>query len=171
VAAAVDVLVTRGASDPARIGAFGFSVGAAILSDVAARDQRFRAVVLAACVARWDEQARYESGSWGVVTTLPIKWVDDYHTGGAGPVDPATSVAQIGPRPLLLIAGDMDTVIPWANSPKLYALAKEPKELWIVPGAGHGYFASVAPEAYPRRLVAFFDRNLQRAHAASNDGR
>ncbi len=40
-------------------------------------------------------------------------------------------------RPLLIVHGEADTVIPVAMGRKLYALGNQPKELVTLPGAGH----------------------------------
>jgi len=42
----------------------------------------------------------------------------------------------------------------------LYNAAQQPKELWIVTGAGHGGYIGVAPQEYERRVVTFFDKAL-----------
>jgi len=36
----------------------------------------------------------------------------------------------------------------------------EPKELWVVHGARHGDYLSVAPAEYEARVVAFLERAL-----------
>ncbi|MBE9471816.1 MAG: hypothetical protein IMY75_06905 [Chloroflexi bacterium] len=40
------------------------------------------------------------------------------------------------------------------------AQAGEPKDLWIVPGCGHGGYLQVAPEEWERRVVTFLDEAL-----------
>jgi uncharacterized protein len=50
--------------------------------------------------------------------------------------------------PLLVIHGDADGVIPVGQGRKLFALANEPKELVIIPGAGHEVIG--APEVLAR---------------------
>ncbi|MGH2460827.1 MAG: alpha/beta hydrolase [Chloroflexota bacterium] len=52
---------------------------------------------------------------------------------------------RISPRPLLLIHGDRDTVLPLECSELIYRRALEPKELVILQGAGHCF-----EEAEPR---------------------
>lgn len=44
---------------------------------------------------------------------------------------------RIAPRPLLLVHGEADTHLPPACSRMVYGWAQEPKELIILPGAGH----------------------------------
>jgi fermentation-respiration switch protein FrsA (DUF1100 family) len=42
----------------------------------------------------------------------------------------------------------------------LFAAARQPKELWLVPGAAHGDFAQVAGPQWGHRLAAFFTHAL-----------
>lgn len=50
--------------------------------------------------------------------------------------------------PLLLIHGDRDPVVPVSMSRRLFAKARAPKMLHIIPGAGHCNAYEVAPSAY-----------------------
>ena len=50
----------------------------------------------------------------------------------------ATGAGKLAPRPLLLVHGEDDTRLAAACSQTIYDWAKEPKELVIYPGAGHG---------------------------------
>lgn len=47
-------------------------------------------------------------------------------------------VGQLPPRPLLLIHGTEDEILPDACSRQVYRFAEEPKELVLFPGARHG---------------------------------
>ena len=53
-------------------------------------------------------------------------------------LDGAQNVAQIAPRPLLLIHGTADTVLPDESSRLIFERAGEPKTLKLFPGADHG---------------------------------
>ncbi|HYO83956.1 MAG TPA: alpha/beta hydrolase [Bryobacteraceae bacterium] len=50
----------------------------------------------------------------------------------------ATSIAQLRPRPVFLAHGEDDEILPASCSTTLYALAGEPKELFLYPGCRHG---------------------------------
>jgi uncharacterized protein len=63
-------------------------------------------------------------------------------------------------KPLLFIHGQRDSYVPLEQAQILFDAAKQPKELWIVPGAKHNQAATVQPEEYARRTVGFFDRYL-----------
>jgi hypothetical protein len=49
---------------------------------------------------------------------------------------------------------------------RLFDVARAPKDLWIVEGAGHGEYVAIAPAEYERRVIAFLERAFSpRAHA------
>ncbi len=50
---------------------------------------------------------------------------------------PMNWVGMLSPRPLLLVHGDQDEVVPVKEVWSLYHKAKEPKEIRVIPGAGH----------------------------------
>ena len=50
----------------------------------------------------------------------------------------ATGAGRLTPRPLLLVHGEKDTRLLPKCSERIYEWAQEPKELVIIPGAGHG---------------------------------
>ena len=52
-------------------------------------------------------------------------------------ISPVTYVAGISPRPLLLVHGSQDDVVPVTHAEEMYAQAGQPRELEIVDGAGH----------------------------------
>jgi pimeloyl-ACP methyl ester carboxylesterase len=56
----------------------------------------------------------------------------------ASQLDGAQNVAQLAPRPLLLIHGNADMVLPDESSRMIFERAGEPKTLKIFPGADHG---------------------------------
>lgn len=64
------------------------------------------------------------------------------------------------PKPMFFIHGQRDSYIPVELALDLYAIAGQPKHLWIVNGAKHNQCVVVEPDTYARRTVAFFDRYL-----------
>jgi fermentation-respiration switch protein FrsA (DUF1100 family) len=57
--------------------------------------------------------------------------------------------------PVLLIGGTLDRHTTVADTERLFAAAREPKELWLIPNAAHVDFLEFAGEAYRRRILAF----------------
>jgi fermentation-respiration switch protein FrsA (DUF1100 family) len=53
------------------------------------------------------------------------------------PMPPAEAAARISPAPVLIVHGDQDIYFPPDHGQQLYAAAREPKELWLIPGFGH----------------------------------
>ncbi|MGB0370910.1 MAG: alpha/beta hydrolase [Opitutales bacterium] len=66
----------------------------------------------------------------GLLTPLVGVFVKDHKS-------PHLVVGDISPTPLLIVHGTADVVVPYQHGKDLYEDAKEPKELWTVPGAGH----------------------------------
>jgi uncharacterized protein len=78
----------------------------------------------------------------------------------AAPLPMVHALPKISPRPVLLISGDANE-LERAMTQKYYSAAKEPKELWEVPDAGHTGAFQAEPEEYERQVVRFFDGALK----------
>lgn len=148
-----------------RIGALGLSEGGTIVIRGAARDDRIRAVIaeggfhdLAQHIFHGDQVPLVRR--WVEWLVLAFYRLDT----GIDPaqVSPVTDIGQISPRPVLLIYGEHEAERGGAQL--LYDAAREPKDLWIVPGAGHGNYISAAPQEYAQRVIAFFDQVLGVEH-------
>ncbi|WP_308419795.1 alpha/beta hydrolase [Ornithinibacillus halotolerans] len=63
-------------------------------------------------------------------------------------------------RPLFLIHGDADELVPTDMAYELYEAAGGEKELWIVPNAGHTKAYSIATEEFQTRLQEFIDKTI-----------
>jgi fermentation-respiration switch protein FrsA (DUF1100 family) len=72
--------------------------------------------------------------------------------------DSMSQIGRIG-APLLIIHGDKDEIIPLAEGRRLFAAAKEPKEMIVTPGGTH---VSIFGEDSWAREVDFFERVLVR---------
>lgn len=62
--------------------------------------------------------------------------------------------------PVFIIHGEVDSYIGPENAQRLFDLADEPKELWVVPGAKHNGSVVVAPKEYKKRVLAFLSQHL-----------
>lgn len=67
-------------------------------------------------------------------------------------------IGQLAPRPVFIIQGDADELIPLDSGRRLFDAAGEPRQLWLAPGAPHVGVMSLFPEEYERRVIAFFDQ-------------
>ncbi len=159
ISAAVDWLIRQGDVDASRIGAFGMSMGAYVLAQTAVIDRRISAVALAASPNDVVEFNWLATRRWGLLSQYPTYWA--LRAGGTPLNDcPKDIVGRIAPRPLLLVQGDLDDLVPEWMARQLYDAARMPKELYIVSGAHHADYSTVAPERYGERLVDFFKRAL-----------
>ncbi len=69
---------------------------------------------------------------------------------------PAEAAARIAPIPLLVVHGDRDPYFPVEHAHQLYEAAREPKELWVVPGFGHA--ESGSSDDLVDRIAAWADQ-------------
>jgi alpha-beta hydrolase superfamily lysophospholipase len=160
--AAVSFAGSRPEADPGRIGALGFSVGAALVALAAAGDTRIHAVVLVSPFADSDEETRYEFARWGPLMQWPALWVDRAFMPG-GPLRPVDSVRALAGRALLIVAASDDPVVPSWMSKKVYMAARARKEFLVVPHAGHSGLDALAPGIYGDSIMRFFRDALDSA--------
>ena len=89
-------------------------------------------------------------------------WFGERETGqDISQVRPIDDVARISPRAILIVQGGQDPAVPLENGERLYAAAGEPKELYVVPNAGHGGFMHVDPQTFEDRVEGFLERYLR----------
>jgi alpha-beta hydrolase superfamily lysophospholipase len=149
------------------LGLIGYSMGAAIALMVAADDPTVRAVVADSSYAAIGDVIAAAYRRRRVPTTFLLAasdryngWRYGYRFGALRPVD---VVARLAPRPLLIIHGEADDLTPVEHAHRLYAAARDPRELWIVPNTPHcgAYFAD--RPRYVNRVADFFARSLTAA--------
>jgi pimeloyl-ACP methyl ester carboxylesterase len=76
--------------------------------------------------------------------------------------DIETAARRLSPRPLLMIHGERDTYIGPEIAMRLFDHAREPRELWIVPGAKHNRCRECQPMAYEARIARFMGLHAPR---------
>jgi pimeloyl-ACP methyl ester carboxylesterase len=129
-----------------RIATVGFSMGGSVVLRQAGLRRGVDAVVSVSGPGRWFYR--------GTVPMRKVHFVAEKRVGrlfarqflqtriASGgwdpePVPPAEAAARISPVPLLIVHGDKDAFFPPEHGRQLYASAREPKELWLLPGFGH----------------------------------
>jgi pimeloyl-ACP methyl ester carboxylesterase len=161
--AIVDAL--ESSDKPRHIFALGESMGAAVALQSAAVEPRIEAVVAEGAFRNlrevtYDYAGLQQSVLLGKTLFRPAAMVADYEAEREGgfrlaDVSPEKSVASRG-FPILLIYGLRDRKIPLRHSEAIFLSAIGPKDLWLVPGAGHTRALATAPSEFQRRVLAFF---------------
>ncbi|MGA7677918.1 MAG: alpha/beta fold hydrolase [Dehalococcoidia bacterium] len=143
--AAIDYLISLDEVDKSCLCLLGSSAGAAVSVYVAANDPRVSSLVTFACPAEFsfltDKQRAKATidhfRSIGVIRDKDFPPSADEWLDGFNAVSSLHWIDRISPRPLLLIHGDKDDLVPVEHAHKLYEKAGGPKKLVIIPGAGH----------------------------------
>jgi len=156
VLAAVDYLHAN--APGSRIGLIGVSMGGAA-SLLAAADLDVDALVLEQVYPTIEEaldnRLRLYLGPAGVILSPLLERETSWHLGldstQLRPIDHLVDVHV----PVLVIAGEADRHTTLAQSRALFAAAREPKQLWVVPGAGHVDLCAYAVEEYAGHVLPF----------------
>jgi fermentation-respiration switch protein FrsA (DUF1100 family) len=167
IEAALAFLKTRPTMiDPKSTGIYGFSMGGSAAVLAAAKTGAFSAVVADSAFTSLRDQAKDAITGFYHLPSFPflhlaVLGYELYFQTNVDSISPVSVIAAIAPKPVLIIAGEGDKLIPANNGRKLYAAAGEPKELWIIPGADHGGTLAAAGSEYDKRVGEFFDKNLK----------
>jgi fermentation-respiration switch protein FrsA (DUF1100 family) len=157
VDSALRTLLSRPDANPDRIVVFGQSLGGSIaIYNVAHSPYRrhIRGLAVESAFASYRGIAREKLAAFWLTWPLqyPLSWlVSDRYS-------PAKAVSGISPIPLLIIQGDHDPIVPVGHGRRLFELAREPKQLWIVPGGGH--IQAFQHQSYRDRFVDWLQQVL-----------
>jgi pimeloyl-ACP methyl ester carboxylesterase len=168
---------SRPDADPAGVGLFGISRGANAALCVAAQEAGVWSVItdgafptrgtMNVYMHRWAKIYISSNSIWmrtpwifgsllsyvGWATRLVVQ-----KQRGCQLADVEKAAARLSPRPLLMIHGEKDSLIGPEIARGLFALAGDPKDLWIVPEAKHNRCRELEPEAYRERIATFVTR-------------
>ncbi|MGB7934694.1 MAG: alpha/beta hydrolase [Gammaproteobacteria bacterium] len=157
VDSALRTLIARPDVSPDRLVVFGQSLGGAIaIYNVAHSPYRrhIRGLAVESAFSSYRGIAREKLSDFWLTWPLqyPLSWlVSDQYSA-------ARAVADISPIPLLIIHGDSDPIVPVEYGRRLFELAREPKELWVVPGSGH--IQAFQRQTYRDRFVVWLKQVL-----------
>lgn len=135
--------------NPARLGVLGVSVGNTFAMRLAATHADCRAVVAAAPFVSWPRIAGAHAPvlGWALVRSG---------------LDPISDAKRLGTRPLLVVHGDADTIVPLDHGRRVHAAAVAAgvdSELFVVPGAGHNDLI-IEDSATQERIARFLSQHL-----------
>ena len=141
------------------IGAWGGSMGGATMIRAVAQFPEIEALVVDSPYSSLDDEFNY-------LVPYPlahpfVKFFAEMETGiSISDLRPVDEIAKISPRPVYIIQGTGDKVVPPDTAEKLYDAAGEPKYLWTEENVIHLGMYLNNPRKYQRRVVDFFDENL-----------
>jgi fermentation-respiration switch protein FrsA (DUF1100 family) len=162
----VSYAAARSDVDKNRIGVLGISMGGSVAILAAAKDKEIRAVV---DDSGFSDAPRVIAASFEHFIHLPafpfapvtIAIADARAGIDVNQVRPVDVISEISPRPVLIIHETGDAVVPPANSDRNFAAAREPKQLWLLPGNEHGNAHGNAKTEYEARVTKFFNAAFQ----------
>jgi len=162
--AAVQFAKSKGAE---RVGVLGFSMGgtvaiatAAVYEDInaIAADSPFVTIV-SAVAGGLIERGLHEGLSYGLARLLLMTACLRTQL-NLFEIDLARWIGRVAPRPLLLMFGEQDVIVPKSEVDLIFARANEPQEIWRVPEAAHRALQVHQPEEYRRRILEHFSQHL-----------
>ncbi len=169
VDAAVNELKRRGFS---KIGILGISLGGSVAILSAARNKAIDAVVADCAFSDLDSVAVHTARKMGVpgysfiINPLVgvVMTIGQVITGANySETNPIDHIAKISPRPVLLIHGKHDTIVPFSNAQANYQHAEEPKELWVIQNGKHCSYVwnKKGIPGYEKKVLDFFSSALR----------
>lgn len=147
-----------------RLAAIGTSLGAAAIV-LAKRDLRLDAVILESLHPTIEEavdnRLKLHLGEYGSLLLPLVLWQLSF--GLDTPLDALNPIKRIVNlnAPVLFISGTHDVHTTQSETERLYAAARAPKELWIVPGAWHFNMHTYAGRTYERHVTDFLAQYLR----------
>lgn len=162
---AASVAFLRNTFPHERIGAIGTSLGAAAIV-LAKPDLKLDAVILESLHPTIEEavdnRLKLHFGSYGsVLLPVMLSQLSFYLDTSMDKLSPIARISNLN-SPILFISGTNDSHTTQSETERLYAAARTPKELWIVPGARHFNMHSYAGKEYEQRITAFLSHYLRR---------
>ncbi|MCX6024626.1 MAG: alpha/beta fold hydrolase [Chloroflexi bacterium] len=159
MSALLDLLTARGDVDPEALGVYGVSMGGAVALLTAARDPRLKVVVADSAYARLTDilQRRRHTGLYGLLTPIRRRLIQRASGFRMGEVDVPLAVTVMPVRPVLLIHGELDPIVPVGQIELLWEALSHPKDRWVVEGVGHVEAFLPDPAEYERRVIGWLD--------------
>lgn len=149
----------------ARVGAIGISLGGASLA-LAQHPLKLDAVVLESAYSTLDAavENRVSAVLWKLGPAVkPLLTAQLQPRLGVG-IDffrPIDHLSDVG-CPMLIAGGAVDHRTLVDETRAMFAAARSPKELWIVPSVGHSDLLRSSPEEYRKRVLGFLAVYLKR---------
>jgi fermentation-respiration switch protein FrsA (DUF1100 family) len=162
---ATDYLLGRVEAQGLKLGVMGLSMGGAVCLMTTAQDARIQAVATHGAFGSLESAIRRRAELFtGFLAPVTAKMATQFGKRWLplSESSPLSLVSRIAPRPLLLLHGVKDHIIPLKEGEKLYTEAQEPKELVRLPRSYHVGVHPEEQEMYNQKIVEFFTASLTR---------
>jgi len=163
VKAAVDWLKRNRPASARGIVGLGSSQGSMALALAAADDFRIDAIVLDSPFVSPAELAFHHARKVPVIGPAMVRLIlaemSLWTQTNFFAVSAEQAVASMSSRPVLVIHGDKDFVMPDSHAQRLWDAALGPRDIWFGPGP-HSNIITEAPYDYAQRLFDFLDQHL-----------
>lgn len=149
---------------------FGVSMGGAtsMMTSGISMPKQVKAYVEDCGYTSLNDELNYEAGNlyniptpirWPLIKTLSLinRTKNGFFTGKASAVESL----HHNHRPMLFIHGSNDHFVPTKMVYSNYQATRGPKQLWVVPGAGHASSFAHSPHAYRQHLERFLGRYVK----------
>jgi fermentation-respiration switch protein FrsA (DUF1100 family) len=141
------------------VGAWGGSMGAVTMIRATAQHPEIEALVADSPFATLDDEMDLRV-PFPVLRAL-IRFFAERQSGvRVSSVRPVDDIARISPRPVFLIQGMGDGMVPPDSAQRLYDAAGEPRQLWTEDGVPHLNMYAFYKTRYTKRVIKFFDEYL-----------
>lgn len=155
--AALDFVLAQ--RDVEHVGAWGGSMGAVTMIRASAQYPEIEALVADSPFATLEDEMDLRV-PFPVMRSL-IRFFAERQSGvTVDSVRPLEDVAHISPRPVFLIQGMGDGMVPLNSAQRLYDAAGEPRQLWTENEVPHLNMYAFYKTRYTKRVIKFFDEYL-----------
>jgi len=152
----------------------GESMGAAVALNVAAHDSGVDAVLADCPYATLDEPIANRlhlsfGPRWGrLLAPAALREGERILGTPMDAIGPEPIIHRIAPRPVLLVHGEADRLIPVSHAHRLRQRSEDNITLWTVPDAGHARSVRNAADAYQQRVDTWLGTWLPDAQRSSH---
>jgi uncharacterized protein len=155
--AALDFVLARPGVE--HVGAWGGSMGAVTMIRATAQYPEIEALVADSPFATLEDEMNLRV-PFPIMRSL-IRFFAERESGVAVDfVQPVKDIARISPRPVFIIQGMGDGMIPLDSAQRLYDAAGEPRQLWTEEDVPHLNMFTFYETRYTKRVIRFFDEYL-----------
>jgi fermentation-respiration switch protein FrsA (DUF1100 family) len=145
--------------DVEHVGAWGGSMGAVTMIRATAQYPEIEALIADSPFVTLEEEMDLRV-PFPVMRSLIQFFAEQKSGASTDLVRPVDDIASISPRPVFIIQGMGDGMVPLDSAQRLYDAAREPRQLWVEQDVPHLNMYAYYKTRYIKRTIKFFDEYL-----------